>query len=89
LRPTSRQQAASCRQTTQLNRFTHPVSRPQFKQGKIKVPGFIARLPHLAGRGKVRLDSPAAIVMLHQWMEEDANASGDPEEAEQFNSSAL
>ncbi len=26
----------------------------------------------------------AAIAMLHQWMEEDANASGDPEEAEQF-----
>ena len=26
----------------------------------------------------------AAIAMLQQWMEEDANANGDPEEAEQF-----
>ena len=26
----------------------------------------------------------AAIAMLHQWMEEDANADADPEEAEQF-----
>jgi hypothetical protein len=26
----------------------------------------------------------AAIAMLHQGMEEDANANGDPEEAEQF-----
>ncbi|HEV2948419.1 MAG TPA: hypothetical protein VGX70_13660, partial [Gemmataceae bacterium] len=58
LRPTSRQLAASCRQTTQVSRLTHPVSRPQFKQGKIKVPDFIERSPLLAGRGKVRLDSP-------------------------------